>query len=197
MLRTSREPSAVWVLRLSAMMIATRPRAVERATAARTCEAFDLSGPSCRNPALKAAVSPVQQAKAVDLPLLACSLDQTLTTPTLEAPEAGERRMKGELYLIRAAERSAHASSLSRRGRSAGSCFHRSASTKDSMGRGSDALVPANKTSTRSLFPRSPLSLQHGARKVQVGRLQTAPCAGKETRTVSSVTFIPVCCPKY
>src|SRR5947209_4883354 len=37
MLRTSREPAAVWVLRLSAITMATRPRCFERATAARTC----------------------------------------------------------------------------------------------------------------------------------------------------------------
>ncbi len=37
------------------------------------------------------------------------------------------------------------------------SCVHRSASTKGLTGRGSDAVVPANNTSTRSLFPRSPL----------------------------------------
>ncbi len=39
------------------------------------------------------------------------------------------------------------------------SCVHRSASTEGLTGRGSDAVVPANNTSTRSLFPRSPLSL--------------------------------------
>jgi len=35
--RTSREPADVWVLRLEASTMATRPRCSERATAARTC----------------------------------------------------------------------------------------------------------------------------------------------------------------
>src|SRR5262249_1365599 len=35
--RTSREPAGVWVLRLEAFTMATRPRCLERATAARTC----------------------------------------------------------------------------------------------------------------------------------------------------------------
>jgi hypothetical protein len=73
---------------------------LERTTAARTCEAFDISSSPRSDPAIKPAVSPVHQAKAVDLPVITWSLDQTLTTPTLEAPEPGERRMKGELHLI-------------------------------------------------------------------------------------------------
>ena len=53
-----------------------------------------------RDPAIKPPVSPVHQPKAIGLAIIARSLDQTLATPTLEAPEAGERRMKGELHLI-------------------------------------------------------------------------------------------------
>jgi len=44
--------------------------------------AKDISGPSSGDPAIKPAVSPVHQAKAVDLPVIAWSLDQTLATPT-------------------------------------------------------------------------------------------------------------------
>ncbi len=43
----------------------------------------------------------------------------------------------------------------------------------DSTGRGSDAVVPANKTSTRNLFPHNQLSLRLCEASVQAGRLQT------------------------
>jgi hypothetical protein len=58
-------------------------------------------------------------------------------------------------------------------------------------------VAPANTTSTRSLFPRNPLALPLCEASVQVGRLHTYPFACKYTRTVSSVTCIPVRWPKY
>ncbi len=100
MLRTSSEPGAVWVLRLSAMIIATRPRAFDLSTAARTCETFDISGSPCRNPAIKPAVSPVHQPKAIDLAVIARRFHQPLPTTPFQAPDAGERRVKGKLHFI-------------------------------------------------------------------------------------------------
>src|SRR6478752_3622959 len=82
------------------MMIATRPRAFERATAARTCEAFDISRASNGYSAIKPSIAPVHQPKAIDLPIITRSFDQTLATSAFEAPEARQRRMKGELHLI-------------------------------------------------------------------------------------------------
>jgi len=82
------------------MIIATRPRACERATAARTCEACDISRPSRGDPAIKPPIAPVYQPKAVYLAIIAWGFDQPLATPTLETPDACERRVKGELYLI-------------------------------------------------------------------------------------------------
>ena len=58
-------------------------------------------------------------------------------------------------------------------------------------------MAPANTTSTRSLFPRNPLALPLCEASVHLGRLQTYPFACKYTRTVSSVTCIPVCWSKY
>jgi len=82
------------------MMIATRPRTLERATAARTCEAFDISSPSRGYSVIKPAITPVHQPKAIDLAVIAGSLDQPLAASTFEAPEARQRRVKGELHLI-------------------------------------------------------------------------------------------------
>jgi hypothetical protein len=83
------------------MMIATRPRAIERTTAARTWEAYDISGPerrqSCHQTTYRA--SPPARSHR-QMPIITRSLDQALATPTLEAPETSERWMKGELHLI-------------------------------------------------------------------------------------------------
>ena len=82
------------------MMIATRPRAFERATAARTCEAFDISGSSRSDPAIKPPISPVDQPKAIDLAIIAWGFNQPLASPTLKAPDTREGRVKGKLHLI-------------------------------------------------------------------------------------------------
>jgi hypothetical protein len=65
-LRTSREPAGVWVLRLAAITMATRPRCFDRATAARTCAASHISRASRSDPAFEPAIAPVDQAKAID-----------------------------------------------------------------------------------------------------------------------------------
>jgi len=62
--------------------------------------AKDISCASCRNPAIKPAIAPVHQPKAVHLPVIAWSFDEPLATPTLEAPEPSEGWMKGKLHLI-------------------------------------------------------------------------------------------------
>lgn len=103
------------------------------------------------NPAIKPPISPVYQPKAVHLPIITRSFDQPLATPTLEAPDAGERRVKGKLHLILEIQVGS---------RQQGEQVWQIRSTNGSTGRGSDAVVPANNASTRSLFPRSPLSLQ-------------------------------------
>jgi hypothetical protein len=90
----------VWVLRLSAMIITARPRASERATAARPCATSDISGPSCGNPAIKPPVSPIHQSKAVDLLVITWCFYQTLTAPPFQAPDPGERRVKGKLHFV-------------------------------------------------------------------------------------------------
>ena len=100
MRRTSREPADVWVLRLSAITMATRPRCFERATAARTCTQNTSAVRAFRNPAIKPAIAPVHQAKAVDLPIISRCFDQSLPTSTLATPGPCEGRMKGHLHLI-------------------------------------------------------------------------------------------------
>jgi hypothetical protein len=82
------------------MIIATRPRAFERATAVRTCETFDIGSPSCRNAAIKPPISPVHQPKTVDLAIIARRFHQALPATPFQAPDPGEGRMKGELHLI-------------------------------------------------------------------------------------------------
>ena len=62
--------------------------------------AEDIRRPFRSDPAIKPPVSPVCQPKAVHLPIIAWGFDQPLATPTLEAPDAGERWVKGKLHLI-------------------------------------------------------------------------------------------------
>jgi hypothetical protein len=54
----------------------------------------DISGPPCRNPPIKPAVSPVYQPKAIDLAVIARRFDQPLPAPSLQAPDSGERGVK-------------------------------------------------------------------------------------------------------
>src|SRR5947208_4129351 len=100
MLRTSREPADVWVLRLSAITMATRPRCLERATAARTCAASHIGGAPGNNPAIEPAITPVDQTKAVDLAIVPRRFDQALPTSTLATLHPCEGRVKSHLHLI-------------------------------------------------------------------------------------------------
>ncbi len=63
-------------------MIATRPRAVERATAAHLL-AKDISSSSRGNSAVEPSIAPVHQPKAIDLPIITRSFDQTLAIAKL------------------------------------------------------------------------------------------------------------------
>ncbi len=94
------EPAAVWVLRLSAITMATRPRCLERATATRTCSTSHISGASGSDPATLPAIAPVDQTKAVDLAIISRSLDQALPTSTDASPQAREGWVKGHLHFI-------------------------------------------------------------------------------------------------
>ena len=100
--RTSREPAAVCVLRLSTITIATRPRRFERATAARTCSQNTSAVREGGYPAIEPAITPVEQAKAIDLAVVSRGLDQALPTPPFSTPDTREGWMKGKLHLIRA-----------------------------------------------------------------------------------------------
>jgi hypothetical protein len=60
----------------------------------------DISRPSRGNPAIKPTVSPVHQPKAVDLAIIAWRFHQALPAPPFPAPDPGEGRMKGKLYLV-------------------------------------------------------------------------------------------------
>src|SRR5436305_13665880 len=100
MLRTSREPAEVWVLRLSASTMATRPRCLERATAAHTCATSHIGSASRSDAAIEPAIAPVDQAKAIDPPIISRRFDQALATTTLATPDACQGRVKGHLHLI-------------------------------------------------------------------------------------------------
>jgi len=52
------------------------------------------------DPPIEPAIAPVQQAKAVDLPILPRRFDQALPTSPLATPHARQRRVKGHLHLI-------------------------------------------------------------------------------------------------
>ncbi len=57
----------------------------------------DISGPACRNPAIKPPIAPVHQPKAIDLAVVARGFDQTLPAPPFQAPDTCERWVKGKL----------------------------------------------------------------------------------------------------
>src|SRR2546421_5462156 len=100
MLRTSREPADVWVLRLSAITMATRPRCLERATAARTCS---QNTSAVRPAATRPSNQPSRQSsrpKPQTLRLSPGASRHSLLTSTLAAPHAREGRVKGDLHLI-------------------------------------------------------------------------------------------------
>jgi hypothetical protein len=98
--RTSREPAEVGVLRLEVFTMATRPRCLERVTALRTCAASHISGASGSNPAIEPAITPVQQAKPIHLPIISRRFDQALPATPFSRPEPRQGRMKSHLHLI-------------------------------------------------------------------------------------------------
>src|SRR6266700_493713 len=59
-----------------------------------------LSGASWSDPAIEPAITPVHQAKAVDLAILPRCFNQALPSSTLVRPHARQRRVKGHLHLI-------------------------------------------------------------------------------------------------
>src|SRR5258708_17586262 len=59
-----------------------------------------ISGASRSDPAIEPAIAPVEQAKAVNLAVIARCLDQALPTSAFVRPDTGESRVKGNLDLI-------------------------------------------------------------------------------------------------
>src|SRR5215470_9490756 len=100
MLRTSKEPADVWVLRLSAITMATRPRCLERATALRTCAAEHISSASGSNTATLPAITPIHQAKTRHFPIIPRRFDQALPASSFSRPHARQGRVKSYLHLI-------------------------------------------------------------------------------------------------
>jgi hypothetical protein len=59
-----------------------------------------ISGASRSNSAIEPAIAPVHQAEAIDLAIVPRRFDQTLSTPSFEAPDTREGRVKGHLQFI-------------------------------------------------------------------------------------------------
>jgi len=62
--------------------------------------AEDGSGASWSDPAIEPAITPVHQAKAVDLAIIPRRFDQALPSSTLATPHTRQCRVKGNLHLI-------------------------------------------------------------------------------------------------
>jgi hypothetical protein len=59
-----------------------------------------ISSTSGGNAAIKPAITPVQQAKAVDFAVIPRRLNQTLSASSFSRPDTREGRVKGHLHLI-------------------------------------------------------------------------------------------------
>src|SRR6266496_4540779 len=59
-----------------------------------------IGSTSRSDPAIEPAITPVDQAKAIDLAIVPRRFDQALPTTPLATPDAREGRMKGHLHLI-------------------------------------------------------------------------------------------------
>src|SRR6266566_1850439 len=62
--------------------------------------AEDISGASRGDSSIEPAITPVQQAKAVDFPIIPRCLDQPLPASSFSRPDAREGRVKSHLHLI-------------------------------------------------------------------------------------------------
>ncbi len=62
--------------------------------------AKDIGGASRSNAAIEPAITPVQQAKAVDFPIIPRCFDQALPTSSFSRPDAREGRVKSHLHLV-------------------------------------------------------------------------------------------------
>jgi hypothetical protein len=97
--RTKRDPAAVGVRRCSALTSDMRPRARDRATAARTC-ANNVGRTAWEQPALTPARASVDEPTARDLLMGSGRLDQALSTSALATLEARQRGMARQLDRI-------------------------------------------------------------------------------------------------
>ena len=59
-----------------------------------------ISGASGSNTAIKPTIPPVQQAKAVDLPIIPRCFDQALPASSFSRPDARKGRVKSHLHLV-------------------------------------------------------------------------------------------------
>jgi hypothetical protein len=59
-----------------------------------------VSCASWSDSAIEPAIAPVQQAKAIDLPIIPRRFDQALPASSFPRPDARQRRVKGKLDLI-------------------------------------------------------------------------------------------------
>ncbi len=69
--------------------------------------AEDISDTPCGNAAIKPTITPVQQAKAIDFPIIPRCFNQTLPASSFPRPDARQGRMKSHLHLILKVEVSA------------------------------------------------------------------------------------------
>src|SRR5579875_4015931 len=67
----------------------------------------NISSAPCGNAAIKPTITPVQQAKAIDFPIIPRCFNQALPTSSFPRPDARQGRMKSHLHLILKVEVSA------------------------------------------------------------------------------------------
>jgi hypothetical protein len=59
-----------------------------------------IGSASRSDPPIEPTIAPVDQTKAIDLPIIPRRFDQALPTPSFPRPDARQRRVKGHLHLI-------------------------------------------------------------------------------------------------
>jgi hypothetical protein len=62
--------------------------------------AEDISGASCSNAAIEPAITPVQQTKAIDFPIIPRCFNQALPASSFSRPDARQSWVKRHLHLI-------------------------------------------------------------------------------------------------